>query len=328
MKPDSLVDTGVKMLGLRFVWVSLAPAGLLALLVGGLLASGAPAASPDLALLIRRITALGLSEALALLLSVVVLALLLHPLQLGLVRLLEGYWPSWLETTVGERLRCRHRRRRERLEQQSQRLDLEPSQISPRDRGAMEAAARALLRFYPARERVLPTALGNILRGAEDAPARRYGLEAAVLWPRLYPLLPARLAAVLDDQRNQLDASVNFCVAFLMTAGVSSFLLRRHGAWLLVSAGCLVLAWLAHRAAIAAALAYGEGIQAAFDLHRFDLLSALRMPLPADRQTERCTNEALSTFLLQGAFVDGQGRPVDVRYEHRRAAIELPREAD
>jgi hypothetical protein len=41
-------------------------------------------------------------------------------------------------------------------------------------------------------------------------------------------------------------------------------------------------ALLSYRAALAAAAAYCQALEAAFDLHRFDLLTALHLPLPAN----------------------------------------------
>ena len=79
--------------------------------------------------------------------------------------------------------------------------------------------------------------------------------------------------------------------------------------WLLVAAGWLMLAWLAYRAAVAAAIAYGESIRTAVDLHRFTLLQAFHLPLPATPEEERALNARLSRFLLQGV-------PLDAPYRH------------
>jgi hypothetical protein len=122
-------------------------------------------------------------------------------------------------------------------------------------------------------------------------------------------LLPDGVRALVDDQRDALDLAARFCVIFATAAAVSLALLATHGWWLLVPAACLLLAWLSYRGAIAAAIAYGEGIRAAIDLHRFDLLGALHLPLPATLEQERAVNEQLSLFLRQSW-------PVDLVYEH------------
>ena len=64
--------------------------------------------------------------------------------------------------------------------------------------------------------------------------------------------------------------------------------------------GTLGLSWLSYRAAISAGLAYGESIQAAYHLHRFDMLNALHLPLPSDRIEEIRLNRELSNFLKDG----------------------------
>jgi hypothetical protein len=66
---------------------------------------------------------------------------------------------------------------------------------------------------------------------------------------------------------------------------------------------------LSYRGAVAAAIAYGEGIRATIDLHRIDLLTALHLPLPATLEQERAVNEQVSPFLRQS-------RPVDVVCDH------------
>ena len=48
----------------------------------------------------------------------------------------------------------------------------------------------------------------------------------------------------------------------------------------------------------AGAAAYGQALEAAFDLHRFDLLTALT-PLPANLVGEVTANQELSRFLWQ-----------------------------
>ena len=133
-----------------------------------------------------------------------------------------------------------------------------------------EAASE--LRLLPPREHVMPTQLGNALRAAEVRAGEPYGLDAVVAWPRLYPLLSDPVRAVVDGQRDALDVNARFCAVFGAAAAISAALLVTHGWWLLVAAGWLVLSWLAYRATVAAALAYGEAIRTAVDLHRFTLL--------------------------------------------------------
>lgn len=163
-------------------------------------------------------------------------------------------------------------------------------------------------RSYP-KGQLLPTTLGNVLRAAEESAGAPCGLDAIAIWPRLYMILPERTAAMVDDQRNQLDIAARFCVIFGVATVVSAGLLYRHGWWLMVPVATFALAWMSYRGAITSARDYGLGIRTAIDLHRFDLLRALHLPLPKDREAEKQANAILSEFLRQG-------RPVNFDYDH------------
>ena len=106
-----------------------------------------------------------------------------------------------------------------------------------------------------------------------------------------------------------------------MGTGVSVGLLARNGWWLMVPAATLLLAWLSYRGAVvAAAIAYGEAIEAAFDLHRFDLLRALHLPLPSDLAAEVRANQQLTRFLHQPHeelfFLLRIGKGINFTYDH------------
>jgi len=318
MKFDSLIADSFKTFGARFTLVGLLPSGLLCLFVLALIWSGAPERSPDLARVVQRATNLSPMEIAALAVSVLLLALVLQPLQLSLVRILEGYWgDSWLADKMSVafiHLQCRRRRK---LVAATQAL----IQADRDQKRRMATAAWLLHRNYPPEDKLLPTRLGNVLRSAEDRASRRYGLDSVVVWPRLYPLISEKLATILSDQRNALDLSARGCVMFLLAAVAGTVLLFRHGAWLTVPGSALVLAWLSYRSAIGAAVAYGESIETAFDLYRFNLLKTLHFPFPTDHETERAANRQLSDFLRQGI-------PVNFAYVHVANADKEPSEGE
>ena len=216
-----------------------------------------------------------------------------------------------LLTAIAEARRRHHRERRAQLEAAQLRTSAD-AEADGDTRQARAQAAWQLQKRYPPAPLVMPTALGNTLRAAEHRAGRRYGLDTVVVWPRLYPMLPERMLAILDDERTQLDVAVRFCVVLGVASVVSLGLLITHGWWLLVPVASLGLAWLAYRAAVGAALAYGEGLETAFDLHRFELLHALHLPLPATSEEERVLNQQLTAFLLQG-------QRVPFAYEHDRS---------
>ncbi len=240
----------------------------------------------------RAVTTMTVGQAVAGLLALIAL----HPLQLPMVRLLEGYWPRWA-TPLADYGRWRQERRRRKLMIASTPPDTD-------DHRAIQRAGQAgeLLRSaFPLGDRLLPTALGNALTAAESRAGREYGFDGIVAWPRLYPLLAEPVRAVVDDRRDSLDVAARFSVTMLAAAVLSVPVLAGTGWWLLLALVPLAMSRIAYRGAVAAAVGYGESVRVAFDLHRFDLLRALHLPLPATHEIERARNEHLCLMWRQDA---------------------------
>lgn len=248
---------------------------------------------------------------------IAILAVIVQPLQFQLLQLFEGYWnPSWpYVPTLLKRGVERHRRRRRLLEA----VYLpDPEQRVGSDT-EITSALWQLRHLYPSAERVLPTRLGNVLRASEDRAGSRYGLESIVVWPRLYPLLPDRMLGILTEQRNRLDLSVRMCAVLVLVAAAEVFMLMadpvrliENATWLTVPAVTLLMAALSYRTAVAVAVGYGRTVETAFDLHRFDLIQQLHLPLPSSRTAELRASDRVSTFLRQA--VDEVG--INFRYQH------------
>jgi hypothetical protein len=309
MKFESLVTGSLQNIGIRFNLVGLLPTTVLTLFILLLVWSGAPGQMPDMYRIIQNAEALQVGEVLYLVLIILVAALVLQPLQLGIVRLLEGYWGnSWFTVGITRFGISMHRRRRDKLEAETM-LTKKAEDIDAAEKAHLEDVALKLSETYPSGERVLPTGLGNALRAAEENAGGRYGLDTVVVWPSIYPLLSQELTSTLIDSRDQLDMAARFCVTFIIIALVSVGVLWSYGWWLFVPVGALVLAWISYRSAISAAISYGYGLKAAFDLHRFDLLKALHLALPINLEKELKANEELCDFLRQGI-------PAEFKYEH------------
>jgi hypothetical protein len=320
MIPGQLFGIGAKDLGIRFNLIGTLPSAALVLFILAAAWSGAPGDRPDLDRVVTRAQELGADEAALLAVGVLVVSLLLHPLQGSLVRLLEGYWgTSQLAGIVARPLTERHERRRSQLDDRAE-LRVEPGKEITAEARQRVGSAFWRRRMLYADGPLLPTLLGNVLRAAERRAGERYGLDTVVVWPRLYPLLSEGLREALADARNQLDMAARFCLTFGLGTIASVAFFAAHGWWLAVAAGMLALAWLSYRGAVGAALSYGNLIEAAFDLQRFDLLEALHQPLPVDLADERRANADLSTFLR------GQGFLVNLRYDHGQAVDVAPKE--
>lgn len=208
---------------------------------------------------------------LGVLLAVTVLAFVLQAFTVPLVRLYEGYWPSWLR----------------RLEQHC--IAVEKAR---RDRLHDAGDRRAALYSYPSEERLVrATRLGNTMTAAEEYAWSVYRADAIIWWPRLTAILPDTLRGQLDGAFTPVVALLNLCTILLLWAvGGGGWLLRQGGdPWLfvLVFGGGLLLAWLCSRAAITQAEEYGDLVRTAFDLHRRDLLQQLCLSLPEDLYREQ-----------------------------------------
>jgi hypothetical protein len=301
---EGAVDSLLGGLGQRATYVGLLPAATLVALIAALLAAGAPSEAPDPGLLYDRTSELSVVQAALIAVALVVATVVLHPLQLPLVQVFEGYRTP---RPLAEWGRARQRRRRAALGSESR--DGGPSaahrnddSAATADPAATEPAAATDLavpttesllvawrrgRRYPRADRVLPTTLGNAMRAGEERAGAPYGLDAVSAWPRLHPLLAEPVRAAADDRRLQLDVAVRFCATFAAAAVVTAALLWSHGWWLSVAAGCLVLCAVSYYAAVAAAVAYGDSLASAFDLHHLDLLDALQLPRPSSLAEER-----------------------------------------
>ena len=282
----------------RFLLVGYLPTCAGSFFLLSLVWAGAPNRPPAFRNAWAAATTLGAGEILMLFLLLLMVAVLFHPLQLSVVKLLEGYWPARMSalTTYGVRRQNQHRSRLSAGTALAPGVPPTPSEV----RRAGLALVVLRQRFPSESGLTRPTRLGNALAAAEDRAGRPYGWDAPVAWPRLYPLLGDPVRVMVDNRRDMLDAMVRLSVTGLVCGIGSVVLLAPTGRWVLLSAVPLLLARLAYGAAVAAALSYGEGLRVAFDLHRFDLYGALRIDVPATRDEERQVNAVLCDFWRQG----------------------------
>lgn len=64
------------------------------------------------------------------------------------------------------------------------------------------------------------------------------------------------------------------------------------------------MSWISFKAAMAAAISYGQGLDITFDLYRFELLKALHLPLPSNLRNEKEKNIRLKSFFVSGTSTD------------------------
>ncbi|MFG1647758.1 hypothetical protein ACGFMK_46365 [Amycolatopsis sp. NPDC049252] len=331
--PDAAVGLGNR-IGRYFSVVSVLPALFLVVWTAALVTSDAWQRKPDPALMVRRLGGLNLSGAAWLILITVIVALFLHPLQLGMTRLLEGYWGSSRPARMLLRSRITHHRKRlARLEDRELALTEErdaaldtlltqirdirhPSTMDPSAlaearesmfgsdfahrlsglQAALATIPHALAR-YPRPERIMPTRLGNILRSAEDAAGKHYAIDAIKTAPHIALVAPENHLSYLDDARQQLDTSARLCVVALLATLETAVFLLLDGWWLLLALVPYSLAYIAYRASIAAAAQYMGIVSTVLDLNRFRLYEALHLELPRNPREERAKNRELMNLL-------------------------------
>lgn len=293
------VKSGLDTLSSRFLVVNYLPTAVAVLFPLALLLAGAPSDELDWSRAWHRLITAGIGVVLWIVFGLLVLALVLRPLQASVLRWFEGYWPAWM-ALLAAFLRVRKARRRDRLAVRAASVPDDP--LAPGAGSAVQEAGRAgesLRRRYPPGP-LLPTSLGNILAAAESRAGAAYGFDAVAAWPRLYLVLPDRTRSLVDDQRNSLDAAVMMATALATVTLAAAGLVADAGWWALLLLLPAVGSAAAYRGALHAALAYGEAIDVAFELHRFDLYRALHLPLPADSDTERRLVRSLCLLWRQG----------------------------
>lgn len=209
-----------------------------------------------------------------------------------ILRLVEGHWPFPLREWATRR----HEKYLKKLEARWQQLALacegKPEALSRSERAEYNKLDAMLLRFPSDPNLLMPTLVGNLMRGIEDYSDVRYGLDLAICWPRLWMLLPKEVQQDIENAQERLYAAT------------------RVWAW-----GCLFIVWtplawwaapiafatmhLAYMGIANALLGFGDFIRAAFDLYRFKLYDQLGFPRPPVKG-ERRYGEYLTMCLTRG----------------------------
>lgn len=220
------------------------------------------------------------------------------------LRLAEGYWP-WLGRRISAALTRKLGAAKRKKESEYQALARRGRESLNAEELSRYCRLDAELRRYPVDLRLLmPTPLGNLLRGAEEAPGARYGPEVGATWAHLWLVLPKELKEEIAGARASLDGAGE--MLFLSLVFVGWALVPPILSW--VSAGVVILALLigllAYLAAFRAAGAYAALLRAAYDLHRFALYEQLRLSPPTDAAAEKALGESLTAYLFRGEAQD------------------------
>ena len=239
-----------------------------------------------------------LTVVLTALLGVAASGLLVNRLTTPVLRLLEGYWPTWL-AWLCRSLVARVQRRvaaEDQAWQQLARDVLEHPATATADQLAAFARLDQRRRRRPnAANRYQPTRIGNILRAAETWPSDKYGLDAVAVWPRLWLLLPEATRQELQAARTAIDSTIAAAIWGLLFCIFAIWTPVAVPIGLFVAAAAIGF-WAPIRAGI-----FGDLVEAAFDLHRTALYLQLRWPLPTNPKQEHSQGEQLTRYLWRGS---------------------------
>lgn len=233
---------------------------------------------------------------LAVLLGIAASGLAMQLLAMPILRLLEGYWPSWMDPLA----RVLVRRSVARAEADERRWQFAQARFresvpTPEDLTELRRLDHRL-RWRPSNTMFfMPTPIGNILRAAERRSAEKYGLDAVVVWPRLWLLLPEEVRTELRSSRTAMDTAAVSVAWALLFCTLAPFTLLAVPTGLIVAVVIIVLVIPSR------ARQFGDLVEAAYDIFRTSLYREIRWPLPATPAEERIIGMAISMYLLHGS---------------------------
>lgn len=289
---DTSVVGAVTSIGRYFVVVSLLPAGVFVLYAYLLVRSGAWSGTVDLGTAfdfrVQDVVPVGLAA--------IMLALTLNPLQVGVIRLFEGYWGVSPLAVRLAHIRTLHHRRR-MAEFKRVRLVDSSDEFEQVQRLVRYGESQRMLASYPSNPKmVLPTRLGNVLRRYETAIGKPYGLKALTSIPRLGMVASDREVAYMENQRTQLELATRTSFLAFVALLVTLVMTWRDGVWMLLALVPYGVAFFAYRGSVAIAHEYGTSMAVMVDLSRFALYERMRLKFPETTVDERENNGRLSKF--------------------------------
>lgn len=230
------------------------------------------------------------------LLVLVFSSVFMQAMRFPVLRILEGYWPRPFRSLSVKIVAWRRPRYEKQYEELRYLTSVDPESLDPGQHDKL-IWLDMWAHWQPVRtDDLLPTELGNILRARERSPGRKYGLDAIVCWPRLWPLLPENVRSDLANSRTSLDS--------LTELWFWGLLFSLWAFWTTPWAVVISLAWMVmtYSLVLQAAMVYGDLLETAFDLHRFSLYDAMGWPRPKNNQQEKTFGSQLTEYLWRGTL--------------------------
>ncbi len=263
--------------------------------------------------------------------AILVVTGILYNLNSVIIRFFEGY--PWRATLAGRIMTTRQQRRFHALQHRATALEalVEAREQMPgfRQEEDIQATLRAeagrslrelRLSFPFDASYVLPTRLGNIIRKSESYAYREYGMEPISLWPRLLGVVDAAYLAKLESARVSLTFLLNSALlSMILALGLLMNAFVRQPStwsWVFLFLGFFICSLLLYRASLSSAAAWGNLVEGAFDLYRWDLLKKLGYSrVPQTRQSEVALWREISRQILLGKSASGGALVYDASRE-------------
>lgn len=280
-------------IGRYFTVVSFMPSLLLVAWISFVASSGALNAPPDWRQAAQSLIRISLASAFLLVLVAIAIGAALHPLQLALVQLLEGYWGT---SNMAIKLRVIRTARYDEMLGRLSEDDVTGEESENGDssnpviiHNIFDAEVDRRFSYYPRNQqlKLMPTRLGNVLRRYEEDIGSEYGLSILTYAGHLAAVAAPEQMRHVNDQRIALDFAVRCCIIGLLGSVVAVLFLWWHGIWLLVALAPYLFGYLAYRGSIVVAHEYGRALGVLVDLNRFELYQRLRLVLPKTTNEER-----------------------------------------
>jgi hypothetical protein len=149
---------------------------------------------------------------------------------------------------------------------------------------------------------VAPTALGNVLNATAVDIWYRYGMDMAALWPLLETVISEEksLTTRLENEKATLDFLINLDFILILFSVEYVLLQLVLGEWPnpFLVVGLLVMICVIYRAAVDKAVAWGDIVRMAFELHRGKVATKLELRPFNTRAEERQLWKGVSRWML------------------------------
>jgi hypothetical protein len=190
------------------------------------------------------------------------------------------------------------------------------------DKARMQRGLEINFNYPHSRELVKATRLGNAIQSFEEYPQRQYKIDAVGFLPQLFAKMSVQYAADIENKKTIVDLLLNSSMLSmilaleLLVAGVWSaepFVSWQLGiTWMFFIVTFVALSYICYLVVIDRAKAWGDGVKAAFDLYRWELLEQLGYKQkPSSRNEERAiwlkiTQQTIYGDPPEGPLIDYQ----------------------